>query len=240
MNKTKIEWVVNPDGTPGYTWNPITGCLNNCEYCYGKTLAKRFNNSSYKPAYHPERYAEPFKLKKHSTIFVGSVCDMFGDWIDKNEVNKIKFDIRHNYLLLTKNPKRYQDYIPNLRNHEYYNIFWRGISLDDTINEENQQRMEDYLQYIKNNRTHSFVSLEPLLCYDYNVLMFNRNFYDLIARVNWIIIGALTVNGKPQRTVNFSKVLDSLKTYHYKIFVKDSVYKLYPDLPRLRAIPYNE
>ncbi len=28
MNKTKIEWVKNPDGTPGYTWNPITGCLN--------------------------------------------------------------------------------------------------------------------------------------------------------------------------------------------------------------------
>ena len=28
MNKTQIEWVKNPDGTLGYTWNPITGCLN--------------------------------------------------------------------------------------------------------------------------------------------------------------------------------------------------------------------
>ena len=28
MNKTQIEWCRNPDGTPGYTWNPITGCLN--------------------------------------------------------------------------------------------------------------------------------------------------------------------------------------------------------------------
>ncbi|KKN35037.1 hypothetical protein LCGC14_0787860 [marine sediment metagenome] len=28
MNKTKIEWAQNPDGTLGYTWNPITGCLN--------------------------------------------------------------------------------------------------------------------------------------------------------------------------------------------------------------------
>ena len=28
MNRTKIEWCKNPDGTPGYTWNPITGCLN--------------------------------------------------------------------------------------------------------------------------------------------------------------------------------------------------------------------
>jgi len=28
VNKTPIEWVKNPDGTQGYTWNPITGCLN--------------------------------------------------------------------------------------------------------------------------------------------------------------------------------------------------------------------
>ena len=25
---TSIEWVKNPDGRQGYTWNPITGCLN--------------------------------------------------------------------------------------------------------------------------------------------------------------------------------------------------------------------
>jgi protein gp37 len=28
MQHTGIEWVENPDGSQGYTWNPITGCLN--------------------------------------------------------------------------------------------------------------------------------------------------------------------------------------------------------------------
>jgi protein gp37 len=28
MNHTNIEWVKNPDGSQGFTWNPITGCLN--------------------------------------------------------------------------------------------------------------------------------------------------------------------------------------------------------------------
>lgn len=34
-----IEWVRNPDGSPGYSWNPITGCLNGCPYCYARRLA---------------------------------------------------------------------------------------------------------------------------------------------------------------------------------------------------------
>jgi len=39
VNRTKIEWVKNPDGSQGYTWNPITGCLNGCPYCYASKLA---------------------------------------------------------------------------------------------------------------------------------------------------------------------------------------------------------
>ncbi len=35
MNKTKIEWA-------DYTWNPVTGCLHGCEYCYARKIAKRF------------------------------------------------------------------------------------------------------------------------------------------------------------------------------------------------------
>ena len=37
MNRSKIEWC-------DMTWNPITGCLNNCEYCYAKRLIKRFSD----------------------------------------------------------------------------------------------------------------------------------------------------------------------------------------------------
>lgn len=47
MNKTLIDWVKNPNGTQGYTWNPITGCLNGCPYCYARKLA----NGRLKPLY---------------------------------------------------------------------------------------------------------------------------------------------------------------------------------------------
>lgn len=45
MNPTTIEWALNPDGSPGFTSNPFTGCLGpkgdgiNCPYCYAKQLA---------------------------------------------------------------------------------------------------------------------------------------------------------------------------------------------------------
>lgn len=35
MNKTKIEWA-------DYTWNPVTGCLHGCQYCYARKIAERF------------------------------------------------------------------------------------------------------------------------------------------------------------------------------------------------------
>ena len=42
MNRTKIEWVKNLDGSPGYTWNPVWGCKNHCQYCYARIIARRF------------------------------------------------------------------------------------------------------------------------------------------------------------------------------------------------------
>lgn len=35
MNKSKIEWTES-------TWNPVTGCLHDCPYCYAKKIAERF------------------------------------------------------------------------------------------------------------------------------------------------------------------------------------------------------
>ncbi len=35
MNKSKIEWCDS-------TWNPVTGCLHECEYCYARRIANRF------------------------------------------------------------------------------------------------------------------------------------------------------------------------------------------------------
>lgn len=35
-SKTKIDWC-------DATWNPVTGCLHGCEYCYARRIAERFS-----------------------------------------------------------------------------------------------------------------------------------------------------------------------------------------------------
>ncbi len=35
FNKTRIEWC-------DFTWNPVTGCLHGCDYCYARRIAERF------------------------------------------------------------------------------------------------------------------------------------------------------------------------------------------------------
>ena len=36
MNRSKIEWC-------DHTFNPITGCRRNCEYCYARRMVARFS-----------------------------------------------------------------------------------------------------------------------------------------------------------------------------------------------------
>jgi len=69
MNRTKVEWVKNPDGSQGYSWNPITGCLDKCGYCYARKLAHgrlkaqylaNSNLASFDEPNHKRHHADPF------------------------------------------------------------------------------------------------------------------------------------------------------------------------------------
>lgn len=103
MNKTNIEWC-------DYTWNPVTGCKRGCKYCYAKRIHDRFNSIPFSIiTYHSNRIAEPSKLKKPATIFVGSMSDI--EYWNKDftlmilaECQKNK---RHTFMFLSKNPKSY-------------------------------------------------------------------------------------------------------------------------------------
>lgn len=130
MNKTKIDWCDS-------TWNPVTGCFNDCEYCYARRMAERFGGSqkyanifeenepvigtdgralAYPHSFSPTflRYRlNDYISKKGRNIFVCSMADLFGDWVPDSWIKEV-FEVcekapQHNYLFLTKNPLRYQE-----------------------------------------------------------------------------------------------------------------------------------
>ena len=65
----------------------------------------------FEPTFHRYRVDSLSKLKMGNIIFVGAMCDMFGSWVPDEWIKEIfntcmNYPI-HNYLFLTKNPKRY-------------------------------------------------------------------------------------------------------------------------------------
>jgi DNA repair photolyase len=105
------------------TWNPISGCLYNCEYCWARELAltKLKNSHRYSNGFKPSLNEKEFRVKfgKGDLIFVSDMGDMFGDFIPDSWIKQVLDHIRQfpeaDFLFMTKNPDRYlklQPYIP--------------------------------------------------------------------------------------------------------------------------------
>lgn len=249
---TKIGWCNS-------TWNPITGCLHGCEYCYARKQAERFggfdhgenkepvgiqiafgvqeldkpkyimrNNGlqkapypwSFAPTFHRYRLDEPQHWKKPRTIFVGSMCDLFGEWVPDEWIREVfaacEKAPRHRYLFLTKNPDRYiklakKDMLP--RQHWYgysatqENQLWRFHHADDCpcIN--------------------LFVSIEP-------ILEPMHPGFSTHTPADWVIIGAETGNRKGKVVPQRKWIDDILKECDYSgrpIFMKESLREIMGD-----------
>ena len=197
MNKTKIEWC-------DMTWNPVTGCLHDCEYCYAKRIAERFKPKSpllhdcsqpgnglheiryksqpykygFAPTLHSYRLGNPIGIAKPKRIFVCSMADLFGDWVPDEWISEVMKACakapQHTYLFLTKNPKRYG----NLNLLRY--LPPKFILGTTVTNAHDFMKVPLYFDYL----SHSFLSIEPLL----GDLAEYINF----SKYSWVIVGAQT------------------------------------------------
>lgn len=147
MNEQKapsgIEWtrVILPDGTRtrGFTWNVFGGCKHACEWqmpdgtvagCYAKLVAERVAQEHYPQGFeahyfHPKRLVEPSRQKQPVGIFLDSMADAMGHWVDAGEIEQV-LDVcrstpQHTYFLLTKNA-------PRLLEFEFPDNVWTGVS----------------------------------------------------------------------------------------------------------------
>jgi protein gp37 len=122
VNKTSIEWTRGPNGEQGYTWNTVTGCTHvsdGCRNCYAEALSLRFKRSAHpwtKPfeaenvKLHPERLAEPLRVKSPGFVFADSMADLFHDLVPDQHIIDVFAVIaltpHLTYQILTKRPER--------------------------------------------------------------------------------------------------------------------------------------
>lgn len=208
MNKTKIEWVKNPDGTPGYTWNPTSGCLNGCSYCYARRLANgrlkqrylananislegeytkehpeflsRLKDPFY-PRFWPGRLTAPHKIKKPAGIFLDDMSDWMGSYWPEEWT-------RQELQMMKDNPRhRIYTLTKQPQNLIKWSPFpgncWVGVTVTDDLS---YGRAVKGLAEIE--ATIKYISFEPLL---ESPAVVHLTYGEII---KWIIIGAMTGN----------------------------------------------
>ena len=184
----------------GFTWNPVTGCLHNCEYCYAREGAVMNRNLApfypfgFTPTVYDYRLEAPANSRvpegvkddpRLGRVFVTSMGDLFGKWVPDEWIEKV-FAAAHSspdweYLFLTKFPQRYVglDLPPTA---------WIGTTVDD------QYRVkiaEDAFRKIKGVRV-KWLSLEPLLA--------PLKFTDL-SMFDFVVIGSQSATEQPNGRV---------------------------------------
>lgn len=258
MEKTKIDWCDS-------TWNPVTGCLHGCEYCYARGIAKRFGGNAlginhvlnepfvakgkvqpypfgFVPTFHRYRLND-YIDKKGRNIFVCSMADLFGDWVPDSWIEEIlkacMVSPQHNYLFLTKNPKRYRKVV--LKNQDHFTFGTLGFCWFGTTVTNGKDLCQNGFElcnakFINEGKTqrnfNSFLSIEPLLQY------IDLSKFDM-GMIDWAIIGAETGRRKdkvvPERKW-IDDIVNECRKKNIPVFMKSSLTEIWGE-PLIQEFP---
>ena len=209
---TKIDWPFQPFRT----LNVVIGCKHRCFYCWAKRMNDRFHYipNWESPVFFWEKLDIPMRTRKPTTFFVGSMCDLFGDWISEDWIRQVirlcEANPRHTFMFLTKNPHRYLQF-----------TFPMNVMLGVTITHYNllARSAVNIMNTVKMQNTRTFASLEPIFG-PFEGISFDN--FDLV------IVGAQT---GPQSLIPVRAWVDSIK--HPNIWYKKNIIKIFPDLKNI-------
>lgn len=194
-----------------WSWNPLTGCLHGCGYCYAREGAnsarlKPFYPAGFTPLFHHERLDAPAntsipkkyrddthpgcadgacKICAYRRVFVCSMGDLYGRWVPGEWINRVHASMRANpqwdYITLTKFPDRYPDV-------DMPPGAWVGTSVD----EQKRVRIAERAFRKLDGAAVKWLSLEPLK----EPLQFTD-----LSMFDWVVIGAQTQTRQPDGVV---------------------------------------
>lgn len=183
-----VEWA-------SWTWNPVTGCLHNCAYCYARDIANRFythlpDNDRFSPVFYPERLTgarntkqpdlsqidDPVRQMGLGNVFVCSMADLFGKWVPTEWIEAVLQQAwdnpQWNFLFLTKFPIRMAEfkYPPNT---------WIGTTVDT------QYAVERAEKAFRKVRASGYEGVAWLSCEP----MMERITFSSLDMFDWVVVG---------------------------------------------------
>lgn len=206
-------------GWARWSWNPVTGCLHNCPYCYARDIAERFYPQGFEPTFVREALTAPQHTRVPSSangdpewrrVFTCSMADLFGKWVPQEWLDAV-FDAivaapQWEFLCLTKFPQR-------LATLGWPENVWAGTTVD-------RQHRVDLAQrhFAEVKAGVKWLSCEPLL----EPLKFES-----LEMFDWVVIGACTrSSGAPEFAPPFDWVVDlyeQARTAGCKVYLKTNL-----------------
>lgn len=209
---TECQWETSAEGKIHVLGEPIY------DYDYGRNAPYPYE---FDPTFHKYRLNE-YQNKKGRNIFACSMADLFGEWVPDEWIEEVfaacEKAPQHNYLFLTKNPKRYEKILdqymtPNM---------WFGWSQTGP--------MGNKCDFSTHHSIKTFISIEPLL----------EPFKEFhIKGVDWVIIGAETGRRKnkvvPKREW-IEDIVNECREVNIPVFMKSSLANVWGE-PLVQEFP---
>jgi protein gp37 len=186
FNRTNdnVEWSL-------WTWNPVTGCRHDCDYCYARDIANHYytdlpEGQRFEPFFRPSRLHAPRLMRVPSAynpndpttigeknVFTGSMTDLFGKWVPQGWIDAVFAEVVNspewNYLFLTKFPQR-------LAEQRWPSNAWCGTTVDRQARVGTAERsFRGVTAGVK------WLSCEPML---------ERLTFSDLSMFDWVVIGA--------------------------------------------------
>jgi len=247
MDKTKIDWCDS-------TWNPVTGCLHGCEYCYARNIAHRFSGGGenwtdektivldekeyreeqekaisypygFIPIFHRYRLND-YMGKKDRNIFVCSMADLFGDWVPDSWIVEI-------INACLKNPDNNYLFLtknPKRYKEHYIPRDFRTLWFGTIVT----KKSEISRAYEMSFHRKTFARIEPIL--EDLELKYNDRFFQCI---DWTIIGAETGRRKDKvipKKEWIEDIVNECRKANIPVFMKSSLLDIWGE-PMIQEFP---
>jgi protein gp37 len=246
MNKTKIDWC-------DMTWNPVTGCLHGCDYCYARRIAKRFGGYTIGGGYTEHEplegetgiIDEPFLIvRENDKVYQAPYPYDFKPTFHRYRLNEPQKVKKRSKIFVCSMADLFGAWVPDEWIEQVFETCKKASQHTYMFLTKNPYRyMQLALRGRLPNRENFWygTTITENDRLPFNALEYKRNFISLeplrgpvsekfpFSNIGWVIIGQQTGPGAvPPKPEWVQSIIDQCRAAGVPVFVKSPLYEKFP------------